>query len=434
MKAVLKKTMKWAMAVVALLVLVLAVALFAAHRWLGTDDFRSRVAHEASTTLGVEVSLQKIDIALWPLPALAISDILVKTPVPLRLARLELRPVWVDLLQGHLAPATLVLRGAHLPQPGLEALLNAFEKVKKKTTQPATNTTASPTMAAFLPRRTVLDGITWVDTKNVATTLQGDFRLGPDGLPDTVALQIIQGRLQGSKLDVQRDSKAWKVKAQVGGGSIVGHIDWQAAPVTGGPMLFKGKLQTQGVEVAALLQGVSAGKAPLSGRLEASTTLSASTPSLGLLADALQTQSQCTVHQAVLHGIDLAKAVKTAGISRGGETRLDTLTGQVQTQGKSVQLNNLVASSGLLNASGKAAVSPSQALSGRIKVDLAGSGGTVGVPLVLSGTVQNPEVTLTRGAMIGAAVGTLLAPGVGTGAGASVGDKVGEKLKNLFGR
>ena len=93
MKAVLKKTMKWAMAVVALLVLVLAVALFAAHRWLGTDDFRSRVAHEASTALGVEVSLQKIDIALWPLPALAISDILVKTPVPLRLARLELRPV-----------------------------------------------------------------------------------------------------------------------------------------------------------------------------------------------------------------------------------------------------------------------------------------------------------------------------------------------------
>jgi hypothetical protein len=67
-------------------------------------------------------------------------------------------------------------------------------------------------------------------------------------------------------------------------------------------------------------------------------------------------------------------------------------------------------------------------------VDLAAAalGGAVGVPLVLSGTLDAPEVTLTRGAMIGAAIGTTVLPGVGTGAGASIGDKIGSGLKKLF--
>ena len=60
--------------------------------------------------------------------------------------------------------------------------------------------------------------------------------------------------------------------------------------------------------------------------------------------------------------------------------------------------------------------------------------GVVGVPLVVGGTLDAPEVNLTRAALVGAAIGTAVLPGVGTGAGASLGDKVGEKLKGLFGR
>ena len=57
-----------------------------------------------------------------------------------------------------------------------------------------------------------------------------------------------------------------------------------------------------------------------------------------------------------------------------------------------------------------------------------------GVPLVLGGTLDNPELTLTRGAMLGAAVGTILMPGVGTGAGAKLGDRIGGTLNGLFGK
>jgi hypothetical protein len=63
------------------------------------------------------------------------------------------------------------------------------------------------------------------------------------------------------------------------------------------------------------------------------TTLSVRTATPGLLLAALQTSSQFTVHNAVLHGIDLEKAVKTVDLSRGGVTRLDTLTGPMTSWG-----------------------------------------------------------------------------------------------------
>jgi hypothetical protein len=164
--------------------------------------------------------------------------------------------------------------------------------------------------------------------------------------------------------------------------------------------------------------------------------VSATAQSTAGLAVALATQSSFTVHDAVLQGIDLAKAVQTVGLSRGGQTRLDTLSGQLVSRGPALQLRNLAASSGALSATGDVAVAVNRALSGRVNVHLAEKvvGKAVGVPLVVGGTLDAPTVTLTRGAMLGAAIGTLVMPGVGTGAGASVGDAIGEKLKGLFGK
>lgn len=130
--------------------------------------------------------------------------------------------------------------------------------------------------------------------------------------------------------------------------------------------------------LAALVVSATTGKSPLSGLLEARTTLSARADKLGALPDAMRSQTRFTVNQAVLHGIDLAMAVKSVGRSRGGQTALDTLAGQVNTQGKAVQLCNLVASYGVLSATGNVDKSPAQALSGRISValgDAAGAGG-----------------------------------------------------------
>jgi hypothetical protein len=142
------------------------------------------------------------------------------------------------------------------------------------------------------------------------------------------------------------------------------------------------------------------------------------------------------VHNAVVHGIDLEKAVKSVGLNRGGETHLNTLAGNVSTQGHAVQLSNLVATSGKLSANGTIAMAPNRSLNGRVTVDLASAaaGGAIGVPLAVGGTLDSPSVTLTRGALVGAAIGTAIAPGLGTGAGAKLGDKLGQGLKGLFGK
>ena len=60
-----------------------------------------------------------------------------------------------------------------------------------------------------------------------------------------------------------------------------------------------------------------------------------------------------------------------------------------------------------------------------MEVDIKGTGGLVGVPLAVSGTVADPMLMPTKGALAGAAVGTALLPGVGTSVGTSIGDKIG---------
>ena len=427
----MKRAVKWIGIALLVLLLLLAAGVLALQRWIGTDDFRQRVAQQASMALGVDVTLGAIEVALWPLPAVAVDRIAVQTRPALTVERVEVRPAWADLLQGRVAPATLVVRRAVLPQPGIDALLAAMQKAKPKD-QPQGDVPWQ-----LLPQRTVLDGLTWVDAKGAAITVQADVRLSPDVWPQQLDAQIEQGRLQGSKLVLQREAQAlaWGVVLQVAGGSVKGRLELQMPRETGAEWAVKAQLQTREVEVSRLTAPEPTPKSqaaqPLSGKLEANTSLNARTRKPVALLEVLQTQSTFTVRNAVVHGIDLARAVKTVGMSRGGETPLDTLAGQVRTQGRAIELSNLVASSGVLSATGQVNVAPSQALSGRISVEL---GGAVGVPLALGGTVSDPQVTLTRGAMIGAAIGTVLMPGVGTGTGASLGDKASEGFKKLFGK
>jgi len=444
------KVFKWVVFLALGLMVLLAVVAFTLHRWVSTDDFRQRVEREASAALGVPVALDHVAVDVWPLPAVALSGIAVKSKPPITLERLEVRPQWQPLLTGRLAVATLLVRKAVLPQQGIDAVMLLLQK--KKAAAPAA---AAPSAQAgkpgeasmdWLPRRTVLDEVTWISAAGAHTTVNAEAALGPDGLPDKVSLKLIKGNLQGLEAKLQREEpKAgvagdeWDLRVDVGGGKVEGKLGLKKVPVaaTREELELQGKLQTKDVEVSAL----TAPSKSLTGRLEASTTLHARAATTGGLAEALQSQTTFTVRNAVLNGLDLAKAVKTIGLSRGGQTPLDTLAGQVNTQGKAAQLTNLVASSGALSATGNVAISPAKTLSGRVSVNVAGDsklgsaiGGAVGVPLTVGGTLDNPEVTLSRSALLGAAIGTALLPGVGTGAGANLGDRVGEGFRSLFGK
>ena len=423
----MKRLMKWLAATGLVLVLLLSAVAVSLQYWVGSDDFRGRVSRQIAAAVGVPVQLGRVSVDVWPVPAVALDQVRFQSRPPLTLERIEARPAWAGLLQGRLEIATLVVRNAVVPEQALAAIAAGLQQPGRAA---AGKSGAGSGSIAVLPRRTVLDHITWVHASGASTTVDAQAQLDPDGMPATAQVKVLKGRFQGAQATIQRQPDHWSLRAAIGGGTATGKLQLQSAGK--GASLLQGQVDTANVEVAAL----TAPNRMLTGRLAAHTTFRAEFRAWGGLADALQSQTRFTVHNAVVHGIDLAQAVKSVGLNRGGETRLDTLAGHVATQGRAVQLTNLVASSGLLSAGGNVAIAPNRSLSGRITVDLAAAaaGGAIGVPLAVGGTLDAPSVTLTRGALLGAAVGTMLAPGVGTGAGAKLGDRLGESVRGLFGK
>ncbi len=424
----MKRFTKWLAGIALALVVLLAAVAVALQYWVGSGDFRARVSRQISAALGVPVELGGISVDLWPLPAVALDSVRLESRPPLTLQRIEARPAWAGLLQGRLEIATLVVRNAVVPEQAVDSITAAFKK-SRRAAPPKAGVEKPAGDIALLPRQTVLDHFTWVDAKGGSTTIDAQARLDPDGMPATAQLDVLKGRFEGAQATLQRQPDHWTLRARIGGGTVSGRLQLKAGAK--GASLLQGQFETANVELSAL----TAPSRTLTGRLEAHSTLRAEFRELGGLGDALQSQTRFTVHNAVVHGIDLVQAVKTVGLSRGGDTVLDTLAGNVASQGRAAQLTNLVASSGVLSANGNVSLAANRSLSGRVTVDLASAaaGGAIGVPLAVGGTLDAPSVTLTRGALLGAAVGTVLAPGVGTGAGAKLGDRVGEGLRSLFG-
>lgn len=426
----MSRAAKWLLALLALPLVVLAAVGLALHFWVGSPDFRERVARQVSDAAGVPVQLGGLAVHVWPLPAVAVEQVQVQSRPALTLDHVEIRPAWASLLRGRLEVATLLVRDAVVPQAAIGALAAGARRKQAAAGGPAHGNKPGDVRGtlALLPRRIVLEKVTWVDAKGHRSMVDAESRLDDDALPSAIRFEVREGRFQGAQAQVDREADHWNVNARIAGGTIRGQL--QPTQGAKGEPLLEGRFDTANVEVSAL----TAPSRTLTGRLEAHTSLRADLRDLGGLADTLVTQTKFTVHNAVVHGVDLAQAVKTVGIHRNGETRLDTLAGTVATRGMAVQLNNLVATSGVLSANGNVAMSPDKRLSGQMTVALASGGGALGVPLVVGGTLDSPSVTLSKGALLGAAIGTAIAPGVGTGAGASLGDRLGKGLSGLFGR
>ena len=474
---------RWLIGAALGLVLLLGMLAAVANWWLGSGDFRSRIEQQATQALGLPVTLEAVQLSVWPAPGVALKGLTLHSSPPITAGRIVAAPQWLGLLEGvkggRIALNKLTLSDVVLPQRGLHDALQKIEQHSAKTRrhigdstakpgalpverpgqQPggassATSSTAPSPPSSFVPSVKLLrvEGLRWESEQGWASTFAADVQLNDAMLPQRADLRVLAGRWQGARLQAKADLQAlgatapsveagapqgsWQLDLAIAGGTVRGPLRLGRAGgvVAAGPsrtLTLEAALQTRDVSVQALT-----GLPVLSGRLEADTRLNAQAESLSALARALRSQTRFTVQGAVIDGLDLVKAVRTLGISRGGQTRLDTLAGQVATQesvqGRATQLSALNARSGLLAATGQVNIAPDRQLAGRISVDL--PGGVLGVPLQVGGTLAAPQVTLTRGAMLGAAVGTLVMPGAGTGAGAKLGDKLGEGLKGLFGK
>ena len=139
------------------------------------------------------------------------------------------------------------------------------------------------------------------------------------------------------------------------------------------------------------------------------------------------------LRNGVLTKVDLVQAASSPGKANtaGGTTRFDDLTGLLNVDASGYHFRKLKIVSGSLNAEGRVDISPSLQLGGMLDTDVKGTAGLVSMPMVVSGTLNNPVVRPSKSALAGAAVGTaILGPGLGT----AVGIKIGGFLNKLFGK
>jgi hypothetical protein len=222
------------------------------------------------------------------------------------------------------------------------------------------------------------------------------------------------GILSGKRLELAR------IEGRQYGGTLRGsaRVDWAKSWQVSGTAVLAG------VDLAAAQQALGI-EPRLSGKLGANAKFAATGKSPDRLAGALAVDGPFDVADGIYQGVDFARVGDLVGDKgAGGTTRFDELRGVLRLRGKRVRVNNLCMESSALRAAGFVEIAPDQALTGRLDVSVAKTGGFVGVPVALSGTRLDPVVRPTTGYTIGAIVGTVLLPGIGTALGASAGGAI----------
>ncbi len=193
-----------------------------------------------------------------------------------------------------------------------------------------------------------------------------------------------------------------------------------------GRLHLDGKLQPRGVEVASALAAFQR-QSVVSGKASGDTALSANGDTVGDLAQSLHSKTSFTMGRDSLLRVDVDKAVRSFGKEHAGQTPMDSITGQLDTQntpqGRVVSLTGIKASSGAFSASGQARIANRQ-IEAEFTVDLVA--GLVGLPIQLSDPLEKVRVSVPRSAIAGAVLGTAVLPGVGTAIGARISATLGK--------
>jgi AsmA-like C-terminal region len=380
---------------------------------------RAEISLEKS--LGVPVTLGALRWRLLPSPALLVEDAATVQPQPIRIQRLLLRPDLPALLARRVMLKRIELHGATVPQLSLAGL----------GAQTAEDDNGIWRIEPTPPARFFFRDLTWVSRRGLALAYDGEIDFDPDWRPHIADVRrpgvqpAADLRLVRQETQVDADGQdSWSVRMNLGGGVSEGKLRLKSQASR---MRLDGTLQSTGVDVAALMQ--TFGLEPVvAGKANGPTALRAEGDAAAGLARSLHTQTRLQIAEARLLRFNVDRAVKSAGTDYGGQTPLDSLSLQLDTQntanGMVIDYSSVKARSGVLVASGRGRLSASRQVSAEFEIDLVD--GIVGVPLVLSGPVDKLNVSVPKSAVAGAAVGTAVLPGVGTALGARLGARAGK--------
>ena len=409
-----------AIGILLVLVLVIFSVAIALWLWLPNEQQLARdVELELESALGVKVSVASVRWQLLPLPAILLGDMATEQTPPVTFKKLTLYPNLSALYTRSLSFDLVELDGAVVPQLSLRQLGRG----------PAGGSLPGGLALAAIPlERFVFRDVTWITRRGIPVIYDGEVDFDERWRPRTGQLRRpgYQPLTEASLTRVERQDQ-WRINIKLGGGTANG--DLQLRPTPNDQMRLEGKLKPQAVEVASALAAFNR-RPLLSGKASGNTTLSASGASFVDLVKSLQTQTSFSMAPATMLRFDMDKAVRTAGKDHAGQTKLDSITGAMNTQNTSqgivVNFKDIKARSGALSASGDATLA-NRRIDAEFAVDLVD--GIVGVPLTITGPTDKVVVSIPAGVVAGAVVGTAVLPVIGTAIGARVGAAIGK----LFG-
>jgi hypothetical protein len=404
----MKSGLKWTIGLGISAALCLAVA-----RWLPTDDDLSAwLTVAAKEQLGVKVTIGSVHWALLPKPVIVVNDFRTQQEQPLIIGQLSAYPEALALLSHKLRFERIDVDDAVFPHNSVRAL-----HVKSNVSDPSESDSVPLEHLEFR-------NLTYISYSGVAVAYNGNIDFDSNWRPRRAELRHI-GTNPTFLLTLTRaaDADHWQARIHVGAGSADGRIALETNE--NGAMHLSGELTPRNIELDSALSSFNL-RSPIGGNGSGQTDLSAEGNSAGELVRSLHTRTTLSVNPATVLRFDLDKAVSTGGKQHRGQTALQELSGQMDTQntdqGMRVTYSNIKARAGEYMATGEATIYHHQIdAKGRLsRVD-----GTITVPFTATGPINKPKISAPPGVVAGAVIGTAILPGTGTRIGARIGGAFG---------
>lgn len=183
--------------------------------------------------------------------------------------------------------------------------------------------------------------------------------------------------------------KIWNLQATLDGGGAYGFLSARWRPT----WAITGELSLHNVAIAALLPRGD-GEPGLDGRLQATPRFVMRARRADRLLDSLELASDFTLRDAIVRKVDLAAAGDTALPRHTAPpvTHLDEVSGHLVFRRGRYELHGLQAHSGALSANGRLSIAADRSLAGQVDVQLRDATGFLGVPLRVSGSLDDPQL------------------------------------------
>ena len=390
------------------------------------DELVAKAEARLTAALGVKVMIAAVDWKMLPVPVLIAEGVTIASPRPITVRHLALYPSFSALMHKKISIVRADIDGAVVPQPSLPILVKGVTGGEGGEGDQNNGSDESGFVLAALPlSRFVFRDVSWISRSGIAVIYEGEIDFDEAWRPRNVDLRR-PGFKPAAELALARQGvqDRWTVRINVGGGTLNGEAELQT--LADGKMRLNGKLKPVGIEVSSALAAFNR-RPVVAGNLSGETTFSARGASVSELAQSLRTVTPFVMGRSKILRFDLDKAISTGGKEHAGQTPLDGITGTLETQntpdGMITDFKNIKTKSGTLSASGDAKVF-NQRINAEFAVDIVE--GVIGVPLKVTGPVNNISVSVPNAAVAGAVVGTAILPGVGTALGARLGAAMGK--------